>query len=223
MGGALVLPLRGQLPRPGGDLTERGAPVDHSTIYRWVQRYGPELDKQTRWYRRVSEWRARSWRVDETYLRVDGKWCYLYRAVTSHGDTLDFSLSTRRNTQAAKRFLAKTLRSSSAPNVPPRVINTDKNFAPAAAIIELRADGRCAASVQHRRVKYLNNLIEGDHGRLKRILGPKCGFKTPTTAYRTLKGDGSNARAAQRPGSPLGLRTTERGRGDRGQSIRLRA
>ena len=169
-------------------LTERGAPVDHSTIYRWVQRYGPELDKQTRWYRRVSEWRAQSWRVDETYIRVGGKWCYLYRAVTSHGDTLDFYLSTRRNTQAAKRFLAKTLRSSSASHVPPRVINTDKNFALAAAIIELRADGRCAASVQHRRVKYLNNLIEGDHGRLKRILGPKCGFKTPTTAYRTLKG-----------------------------------
>ena len=82
---------------------------------------------------------------------------YLYRAVTSHGDTLDFYLSTRRNTQAAKRFLAKTLRSSSASHVPPRVINTDKNFALAAAIIELRADGRCAASVQHRRVKHLNN------------------------------------------------------------------
>ena len=54
-------------------LTERGASVDHSTIYRWVQRYGPELDKQTRWYRRISEWRAQSWRVDETYIRVGGK------------------------------------------------------------------------------------------------------------------------------------------------------
>jgi IS6 family transposase len=73
--------------------TERGVPVDHTTIYRWVQRYAPELDKQTRWYRRVGAWTARSWRVDETYLRVGGKWCYLYRAVTSHGDTLDFSLS----------------------------------------------------------------------------------------------------------------------------------
>ena len=72
-------------------LTERGVPVDHSTIYRWVQRYAPELDKQTRWYRRVSAWRAQSWRVDETYIRICGKWCYLYRAVTSRGDTLDLA------------------------------------------------------------------------------------------------------------------------------------
>ena len=168
-------------------LTERGVPVDHTTVYRWVQRYAPELDKQTRWYRRVGEWTAQSWRVDETYIRIGGKWCYLYRAVTSHGDTLDFYLSTRRNTASAKRFLAKTLRSTAHAG-PPRVINTDKNPALAAAIAELKADGRCATSVRHRAVKYLNNRIEGDHGRLKRILGPKCGFKTPVTAYRTLKG-----------------------------------
>jgi IS6 family transposase len=167
--------------------TERGVPVDHTTIYRWVQRYAPELDKQTRWYRRVGAWRARSWRVDETYLRVGSKWCYLYRAVTSHGDTLDFSLSTRRNTVSAKRFLAKTLRST-AQGGAPRVINTDKNAALAAAITELKTEGRCPTSVTHRRVKYLNNRIEGDHGRLTRILGPKCGFKTPVSAYRTLKG-----------------------------------
>jgi IS6 family transposase len=58
-------------------LTERGVAVDHTTIYRWVQRYAPELDKQTRWYRRVGQWAAQSWRVDETYLRIGGKWCYL--------------------------------------------------------------------------------------------------------------------------------------------------
>jgi transposase, IS6 family len=68
------------------------------------------------------------------------------------------------------------------------VINTDRDLALAAAITELKSDGRCATSVQHRRVKYLNNRIEGDHGRLKRIISPKRGFKTPTTAYRTLKG-----------------------------------
>ena len=166
-------------------LTERGVPVDHTTVYRWVQRYGPELDKRTRWYRRT--WLADSWRVDETYLRVGGRWCYLYRGVTSRGDTLDFYLSTRRNTTSAKKFLAKALRSTAHAG-PPRVINTDKNAALAAAITELTADAVCATSVQHRRVKYLNNRIEGDHGRLKRILGPKCGFKTPVSAYRTLKG-----------------------------------
>jgi transposase, IS6 family len=85
------------------------------------------------------------------------------------------------------RFLAKTLRST-AHCGPPRVINTDSDPALAAAITELKTDGRCPTSVRHRRVKYLNNRIEGDHGRLKRILGPKRGFKTPVTAYRTMKG-----------------------------------
>jgi transposase, IS6 family len=137
------------------------------------------------WYRRT--WLADSGRVDETYVRVGGRWCSLYRAVASRGDTLDLFLSTRRNTTSAKRFLVKTLRSTARAGLP-RVINTDKNPALAAAITELTAESRCATSVCHRRVNYLNNRIEGDHGRLKRILGPKCGFKTPATAYRTLKG-----------------------------------
>jgi len=166
-------------------LTERGVPVDHPTVYRWVQRYGPELDERTRWYRRT--WLADSWRVEEAYVRVGGRWCYLYRAVTSRGDTRDFFLSPRRNTSSAMRLLVKTLRSTAHAG-PPRVINTDENPARAAAITQLKAEGRCATSVRHRRVKYLNNRIEGDHGRLTRILGPKCGFKTPVTADRTLKG-----------------------------------
>ncbi len=165
-------------------LTERGVPVDHSTVYRWVQRYGPELERRTRWYRK--NWLASSWRVDETYLRVGGKWCYLYRTVTSGGQTLDFFLSTRRTTASAKRFVAKTLRSSAHAGAP-WVINTDKSPALAAAITELKADGRWASSVQHRQVKYLNNIIAGDHGRVKRILGPKCTVKNPVAAYRTLQ------------------------------------
>ena len=71
-------------------MTERGVPVDHTTIYRWVQKYAPELDKRTRWYRQVPDWQAQSWRVDETYIRVGGTWCYLYRAITAGGQTLDF-------------------------------------------------------------------------------------------------------------------------------------
>ena len=92
-------------------MTERGVPVDHTTIYRWVQKYAPELDKQTRWYRQVPDWQASSWRVDETYIRVGGRWCYLYRAITAGGQTLDFYLSPKQNVAAAKRFLAKALRS----------------------------------------------------------------------------------------------------------------
>ena len=68
-------------------MTERGVPVDHTTIYRWVQKYAPELDKQTRWYRQVPDWQASSWRVDETYIRVGGRWCCLYRAITAGGQT----------------------------------------------------------------------------------------------------------------------------------------
>ena len=158
-------------------MTERGVPVDHTTIYRWVQKYAPELDKHTRWYRQVPDWQARSWRVDETYIRVGGTWCYLYRAITAGGQTLDFYLSPKRNVAAAKRFLAKTLRSNTTAGSP-RVINTDKAPALAKAISELKAEGICPQTVKHRQVKYLNNVLEGDHGRLKRILGPKGAFKT---------------------------------------------
>ena len=168
-------------------MTERGVPVDHTTIYRWVQKYAPELDKQTRWYRQVPDWQASSWRVDETYIRVGGRWCYLYRAITAGGQTLDFYLSPKRNVAAAKRFLAKALRSNASAGYP-RVINTDKAPSLARAIAELKSEGICPPTVEHRQVKYLNNILEGDHGRLKRILGPKGAFKNRTSAYRTLKG-----------------------------------
>ena len=86
-------------------------PVDHTTIYRWDQKYAPELDKQTQWYDTLPDWQASSWRVDETYIRVGGRWCYLYPVITAGGQTLDFYLSPKRNVAAAKRFLAKAVRS----------------------------------------------------------------------------------------------------------------
>ncbi len=112
---------------------ERGVAVDHTTLYRWVQRYAPELEKRTLWYQnRISF----SWRVDETYIRVKSRWKYLYRAIDKEGKTLDFFLSDRRNAKAAKRFLAKTLRRSR--DWKPRVINTDKNPAYGEAIAAQR-------------------------------------------------------------------------------------
>ena len=87
---------------------ERGVLVDHSTIYRWVQRYAPEMEKRLRWQWRVP--RSTSWHVDETHVKVRGEWAYLYRAVDKHRNTVDFSLSPTRNTAAAKRFLGKALR-----------------------------------------------------------------------------------------------------------------
>ena len=93
-------------------MTERGVSVDHSTIYRWVQRFAPEMERRLRWQWRWP--RSRSWRIDETYVKVRGKWAYLYRALDKLGNTIDFYLSATRNTKAAKRFLGKALR---APNV----------------------------------------------------------------------------------------------------------
>ena len=86
---------------------ERGACVDHSTIYRRVQKYAPEIEKRLRCHWRRSQ--SMSWRVDETYVKVRGKWTYLYRAVDKFGNTIDFYLSPTRNSKAAKRFLDKAL------------------------------------------------------------------------------------------------------------------
>jgi IS6 family transposase len=85
-------------------MLERGLDVDHTTLYRWVQHYAPEMEKRRRWYWKPSM--GYSWRVDETYVKVKGEWTYLYRAIDNQGHTVDFYRSPMRNTQAAKRFLA---------------------------------------------------------------------------------------------------------------------
>src|ERR671915_1036185 len=90
-------------------MVERGLKVDHTTIYRWVQQYAPELAKRCKPHLKQT---TDSWRVDETYIKVKGEWLYLYRAVDSAGNTLEFLLSENRDTQAAKRFLARALDAS---------------------------------------------------------------------------------------------------------------
>jgi transposase-like protein len=162
---------------------ERGVSVDHSTIYRWVQRYAPEIEKRLRWQWRGP--RSASWRVDETYVKVRGRWAYLYRALDKHGNTIEFYLSPTRNTAAAKRFLGKAL-TGLKDWEKPSVINTDKAPTYAAALAELKAEGRCPADTLHRQVKYLNNVIEPDHGKLKQLIRPVRGFKTMKTAYATI-------------------------------------
>lgn len=166
-------------------MVERGVEVDHTTLYRWVQHYAPEMEKRLRYF-----WRpglGMSWRVDETYIKVKGQWKYLYRAVDKRGHTIDFYLSPTRNIQAAKRFLGKALRSLKSWEKP-EVINTDKAPTYAAAIKELKEEGVCQEGLEHRQVKYLNNLVESDHGKLKRLIKPTLGFKSMKTAYATIKG-----------------------------------
>ena len=116
-----------------------------------------------------------------------GKWAYLYRALDKLGNTIDFYLSATRNTKAAKRFLGKALRGLKAWEQP-EVLNTDKAPTYAAAIAQLKAEGKCPNETKHRQVKYLNNVVEADHGKLKQLIGPVRGFKTMRTAYATIKG-----------------------------------
>ena len=166
-------------------LEERGVRVDHTTIYRWTQRYAPEIERRLRWYWRRP--RSTSWRVDETYVKVQGRWADLYRAIGKHGDTIEFHLSPTRTSKASKRFLNKALRGLRA-SERPQVINTDKAPTYGPAIAALKKEGKLSPEVQHRQVQYLNNRLEADHGKLKRLIKPTLGFQSQRTAYATIKG-----------------------------------
>jgi len=166
-------------------MEERGVDVDHTTIYRWVQHYGPEMERRLHWHYRPSH--SSSWQIDETYVKVKGVWKYLYRAIDKEGRTLDFFLSHTRSTAMAKRFLGKALRKQKSYDRPD-TINTDKNPAYGAALKEMKDEGRCDVDLVHRQVKYLNNRLEADHGKLKRLIKPVRGFKSMKAAYATIKG-----------------------------------
>src|SRR5207253_1808091 len=160
-----------------------GLHVDHTTIYRWVQHYGPELDQRCRPHVKST---TDSWRVDETYIKVKKEWLYLYRAVDSQGNTLDFFLSPTRNAEAATCFFFKALTASHSSE--PRVINVDKNAAYPKAFAALKAGGIIPERCELRQVKYLNNLVEQDHRFIKRLTKPGMGFFSFETAWRTLQG-----------------------------------
>ena len=120
-------------------------------------------------------------------MKVRGEWTYLYRALDKHGNTIDFYLSPTRNAKAAKGFLGKALNGLKDWEKP-EVINTDKAPTYGIAISELKAEGKCPESTVHRQVKYLNNVVEADHGKLKQLIRPARGFKTLKTAYATIRG-----------------------------------
>ena len=164
-------------------LLDRGVEVDHTTIFRWIQAYAAELEKRIRPHLRMSNG---SWRVDETYVKVKGRWMYLYRAVDSRGQTIDFLLSAKRDAEAAKRFFRKALAQPHTVN--PRTITVDKNAAYPKAATEMKKDGELWRRSRLRQVKYLNNIVEQDHRRVKRLTGPGLGFGGFWTARRTLAG-----------------------------------
>lgn len=164
-------------------MRERGVWVDHTTVYRWVQRYAPELDQRCRPYLHVTN---DSYRVDETYIKIKKHWYYLYRAVDSTGATLDFTLSASRDAHAAEQFFRKVL--DARHTTPPRVITVDKNAAYPLAFDALQHDSTLPETCLLRQCKYLNNIVEQDHRFIKRRVNPGLGFGTFSTAQQTIQG-----------------------------------
>src|SRR5262245_58632574 len=164
-------------------LRERGVGVDHTTVFRWVQRYAPELEKRRRPLLKATN---DSYRVDETYIKIKKHWYDLYHAVDSTGATLDFMLSSTRDGEAAERFLRKVLQDSHTRT--PRVITVGKNAAYPPAFDALQQEGTLPESCRLRQCKYLNNMIEQDHRFVKRRINPGLGFGAFHTAQRTIQG-----------------------------------
>jgi len=163
-------------------MAERGLPIAHTTILRWVRRYAPEFDK--RWSR-FSVQAGTSWRVDETYVRIRGRWAYLYRAVDASGKTVDFRLSPRRNVASAKAFFRKAVRSQGRS---PETVTLDGYAASHRAVRDLEQQGKLPDLTKLCSSKYLNNLIEQDHRNVKSRLGPMLGLKSFASAATTILG-----------------------------------
>lgn len=162
-------------------MAERGILVDHSTLHRWVIRLVPLLDNVFRRHKRSV---GRRWRMDETYIKVKGQWKYLYRAVDTAGQTIDFLLTAKRDAAAALRFFRKAIRYHGEPEV----VTIDKSGANTAALATLNAEKPDEETITVRQSKYLNNLIEQDHRNIKRRSRPMLGFKSFRRAQTLLAG-----------------------------------
>jgi transposase-like protein len=180
-------------------LDERGLPAGHTTVWCWVQRYTPEME--TRLRRRLKP-ANKSWRVDETCIRVKGRWCYLYRAIDSTGATIDFLLSALRDADAAKRLFRKALADRSHPQ--PGVINTDQAPIYGSAIPGIKKEGTLRQRCRRRPVQFLNNILEQDHRAIKRRVNAKQGLREFQAARRTIQG--YEARHMMRKGQVRWLR-----------------
>ncbi|WP_244470425.1 IS6 family transposase [Microvirga vignae] len=169
-------------------VAERGISVDHATIHRWAVRYTPELLEQFNLRKRSV---SRKWHVDETCIKVRRRWMYLYRAVDSNGDTVEFWFSERRNLTAVKRFLNKALKRHGRSE---RIV-IDGSQTNREAILSCDAADRLQERSRHdlkpiriRQSAYLNNRIEQDHRAIKRRIRPIPGFKPMVSARVILSG-----------------------------------
>jgi transposase-like protein len=151
-------------------LLERGIEVDHVTVYRWTQRFTPLLADAARFCRHAPGDR---WFVDETYIKVNGVWRYVYRAIDQYGQVIDVLVASRRDADAARRFFRRAL---SALKVTPTEVITDAATVYPAVLDEL------VPSAWHHIEQYANNPIEADHSQLKHRLRPMRGLRTDQTA-----------------------------------------
>jgi putative transposase len=168
-------------------MAERGLSVDHSTVHRWVVRFSPQLLER---FNRRKRTVTGKWHVDETYINVRGRWMYLYRAIDSVGDTVEYFFSEHRDLVAAKRFLRKALVRHGRPD---RIV-IDGSQTNHEAILScdaesrLRDHSRRLKPIRIRKSQYLNNRIEQDHRRIKRRIRSMLGFKSQASASIILSG-----------------------------------
>ena len=171
-------------------MAERGFEVDHSSVHRWVIKLVPLFEKAFRKHKRPV---GKSWRMDETYVKVRGQWKYLYRAVDKAGNTVDFLLRAHRDKAAARRYFEKAIDRNGAPET----VTMDKSGANLAALQAINAERETPIKV--RQVKYLNNIVEQDHRAIKRRTRPMMGFKDFRCARIILSGIEDDAYDQERP------------------------
>ena len=166
-------------------MEERGVELDHSTVQKWVVHYAPQFEQA---FRKRKKPVGKSWRMDETYIKVCGKWCYLYRAVDTAGNTIDFMLSELRDRPAVLKFFKKSIGSSGFP----QKVNIDKSGSNTAALerinVLLFMLGMWYLLIEVRRIKYHNNMVEQDHRGIKNITKYTLGFKSFEAAEATIAG-----------------------------------
>jgi putative transposase len=165
-------------------MQERGVTVDHATLNRWVVKYSPMIAQLAKKKRKPA---SPSWRMDETYIKVKGLWCYYYRAIDKYGATLDFMLSKHRDEEAATRFFKKTIENNGWPD---KVV-IDKSGANYAGLMNINTVlflHGLTCFIDILQVKYLNNIVEQDHRFIKKITKPMMNFKAFHSASATLAG-----------------------------------
>lgn len=159
----------------------RGIDVDHATLQRWVVKFMPILEIQ---FKKRKKPVSGSWRMNETYIKVKGKWAYLYRAVDEFGNTIDFLLRSRRDKQAAKAFFRKAIKN----NIVSSKVNVDKSGSNTSALLDINKTLPESDKIIVRQNKYMNNRIESDHRFIKKRTRITRGFKSFSSAARIITG-----------------------------------